>query len=78
MTDTTRLKPGEDNVLSALDAQPATAFYWQLTLLSAIGGFLFGYDTSNGFVFWFLPETKERPVEEIIRLFERGEAAGAG
>jgi hypothetical protein len=26
MTDTTQLKPGEDNVLTALDARPATAF----------------------------------------------------
>ena len=24
-----------------------TAFYWKLTLLSTLGGFLFGYDTSN-------------------------------
>jgi hypothetical protein len=66
MTDTTQLKPGEDNVLTALDARPATAFYWQSGIGMAIA-----------FVFWFLPETKERPVEEIIRLFERGEAVGA-
>jgi MFS transporter, SP family, arabinose:H+ symporter len=47
LRDATRLQPGEDNVLQALDARPATAFYWQLTLLSTLGGFLFGYDTSN-------------------------------
>ena len=46
-TDATRLKPGDENVLSALDSRPATGFYWQLTLLSTIGGFLFGYDTAN-------------------------------
>jgi MFS transporter, SP family, arabinose:H+ symporter len=46
-TDSTQLKPGEDNVLTALDARPASRFYWQLTLLSTIGGFLFGYDTAN-------------------------------
>ena len=47
LTDTVRLKPGDENVLSTLDTRPATAFYWQLTLLSTIGGFLFGYDTAN-------------------------------
>jgi sugar porter (SP) family MFS transporter len=36
-----------DNVLTALDNQRPTALYWQLTLLATLGGFLFGYDTSN-------------------------------
>jgi H+/Cl- antiporter ClcA len=27
------------------------------------------------FVFWFLPETKGHSVDEIIRLFERGETS---
>jgi hypothetical protein len=35
------------NVLTKLDGQKPTAFYWQLTLLATLGGFLFGYDTSN-------------------------------
>jgi sugar porter (SP) family MFS transporter len=35
------------NVLTALDQQRPTALYWQLTLLATLGGFLFGYDTSN-------------------------------
>ncbi len=35
------------DVLTALDEQPATAFYWKLGLLATLGGFLFGYDTSN-------------------------------
>src|ERR1700744_4585645 len=34
-------------VLTKLDEQPATAFYWKLGLLGTLGGFLFGYDTSN-------------------------------
>ena len=40
-------RPAESNVLSTLDGQKPSAFYWQLTLLATLGGFLFGYDTSN-------------------------------
>ncbi|HEX3955739.1 MAG TPA: sugar porter family MFS transporter [Trebonia sp.] len=35
------------DILTELDQRPPTSFYWQLTLLATLGGFLFGYDTSN-------------------------------
>ena len=34
-------------VLAELDQRVLTSFYWSLTVLATIGGFLFGYDTAN-------------------------------
>src|SRR5579884_1088471 len=44
---TTEHRDPGSSVLSRLDDRKPTAFYWQLTLLATLGGFLFGYDTSN-------------------------------
>src|SRR3954447_13052970 len=37
----------ERDILGTLDSRTPTRFYWSLTLLATIGGFLFGFDTSN-------------------------------
>jgi MFS transporter, SP family, arabinose:H+ symporter len=35
---------GRSNILTKLDQRVPTRFYWQLTLLATLGGFLFGYE----------------------------------
>src|ERR1700730_10759872 len=50
------MKNGGTNVLAALDNRSATSFYWYLSLLATVGGFLFGYDTANiGAALAFIP-----------------------
>jgi hypothetical protein len=111
------------NVLAELDQRVPTSFYWSLTLLATLGGFLFGYDTANigsalpfvpydlsgfalievfpvwqtgiglgwimicfaalcllaiAFVHRYLPETKNRSVEEVVEIFEQEAHDGRG
>ena len=52
----TAVSSGGTNVLARLDERAPTSFYWSLTVLATIGGFLFGYDTANiGSALPFIP-----------------------
>src|SRR3984957_616295 len=68
-----------NSVLTALDGQKSTAFYWQLTLLATLGGFLFGYDTSNiGSALNFVPYHLSGLAEGyLVSGASLGAAAGA-
>ena len=68
-----------DNVLTALHEQHPTAPYWQLTLLATLGGFLFGYDTSNiGAALNFMPYSLHGlALGYLVSGASLGAAAGA-
>ena len=67
------------NILTKLDEQVPTAFYWQLTLLATLGGFLFGYDTSNiGSALNFVPyHLQGLALGYLVSGASLGAAAGA-
>jgi MFS transporter, SP family, arabinose:H+ symporter len=67
------------NVLRTLDERPPTSFYWQLTLLATLGGFLFGYDTSNiGSALNFVPYNLHGLAQGyLVSGASLGAAAGA-
>ena len=69
----------ESNVLATLDGRKPTAFYWQLTLLATLGGFLFGYDTSNiGSALNFVPYNLHGLADGyLVSGASLGAAAGA-
>src|ERR1700734_750039 len=69
----------DSNVLTVLDGRKPTAFYWQLTLLATLGGFLFGYDTSNiGSALNFVPYNLHGLAQGyLVSGASLGAAAGA-
>jgi len=56
VSETRATQPSGRNVLEDLDSRIPTGFYWYLAVLACVGGFLFGYDTSNiGSALSFIP-----------------------
>jgi MFS transporter, SP family, arabinose:H+ symporter len=67
------------NVLAELDQRVPTSFYWSLTVLATIGGFLFGYDTANiGSALPFVPYSLNGfALGYLVAGASLGSAAGA-
>ena len=72
-------QPGGRNVLEDLDSRIPTNFYWYLAVLACIGGFLFGYDTSNiGSALGFIPyHLSSFATGYLVAGASLGAAAGA-
>jgi sugar porter (SP) family MFS transporter len=67
------------NVLEHLDSRIPTNYYWYLAVLACIGGFLFGYDTSNiGSSLGFIPyHLSSFATGYLVAGASLGAAAGA-
>jgi MFS transporter, SP family, arabinose:H+ symporter len=67
------------NALQKLDENVPTKFIWSLTLLACLGGFLFGYDTSNiGAALQFIPyQLNSFGTGYLVAGASLGAAAGA-
>jgi MFS transporter, SP family, arabinose:H+ symporter len=72
-------QPSGRSVLEELDSQIPTGFYWYLAVLACIGGFLFGYDTSNiGSALGFIPyHLSSCATGYLVAGASLGAAAGA-
>jgi MFS transporter, SP family, arabinose:H+ symporter len=66
-------------VLEGLDSATPTSFYWYLTLLACVGGFLFGYDTAViGSVLDFIPyQLSDFATGYLVAGASLGAAVGA-
>ncbi|HEY2271279.1 MAG TPA: sugar porter family MFS transporter, partial [Jatrophihabitantaceae bacterium] len=78
-TDTSTSSSGRTNALDKLNDNVPTAFIWRLTLLATLGGFLFGYDTSNiGSALAFIPyQLNSFATGYLVAGASLGAAAGA-
>jgi MFS transporter, SP family, arabinose:H+ symporter len=78
-SDTRAAQPSGRNPLEELDARIPTSFYWYLAVLACVGGFLFGYDTSNiGSVLGFIPyKLSSFATGYLVAGASLGAAAGA-
>jgi SP family arabinose:H+ symporter-like MFS transporter len=72
-------EPSGRSVLEELDSRIPTSFYWYLAVLACIGGFLFGYDTSNiGSALGFIPyHLSSFATGYLVAGASLGAAAGA-
>ena len=79
VSDTEAGPPSGRNVIDDLDSRIPTNFYWYLAVLACIGGFLFGYDTSNiGSALGFLPyHLSSFATGYLVAGASLGAAAGA-
>jgi MFS transporter, SP family, arabinose:H+ symporter len=79
MTSEAKAARPERNVLDDLDSRIPTNFYWYLAVLACIGGFLFGYDTSNiGSALGFIPyHLSSFATGYLVAGASLGAAAGA-